>query len=161
MDRETIRKAADAARNQPPVIDDRNFAALRTARAASPVRVYSPAGELSFWMVPFLVKSLACGFACLDLSGKVMRLGIFGSAPEDRASWVEASFFKKPPPGVLSEIRAKYSGFEISKPILSYAASPAKWGWKVEVRNRSKSIIFITPSGWFEWTPGGVPTKES
>lgn len=147
---EAIRRAAEAARKQPPAEDDTKFSSVRNAEVGSPIMVYSPEGKPAFWMVPFLVKGLACGFAYVELSGKVSKFGIFGSAPEDRPSWVDASFFKNPPNALFAEIRAKFSGSIISEPIFSYDTSPARWAWRIEVKNKIRTVIFITPGGWYE-----------
>lgn len=149
-DPEAVRKVVASARKQSPVADDPKFSVARDAEVGSPVMVYTPEGEPSFWMVPFLVKNSACGFACVELSGKVSKVGIFGSTPEDRPSWVDASFFKNPPDALFAEIRAKFSGSTISEPIFSYDTSPARWAWRIEVKNKIRTIIFITPGGWYE-----------
>lgn len=159
-DPETIIKAVEAARKQSPVAKDPQFSVVRDSEVGSPVQVRTPEGAPSFWMVPFLIENRVCGFAFVELSGKVSKLGIFGSTPEDYPSWMDASFFKKPPGSILAEIQAKFSGLTISEPIFSYDRSPAKWAWRVEIRNEIKSVIFITPGGWYERLPEEDNTRE-
>lgn len=155
-DIEAIRKAVEAARRQPPVEDDTKFSSVRDAEVGSPVMVYTPEVKPAFWMVPFLMKGLACGFAYVELSGKVSKLGIFGSTPEDHSSWIDASFFEKSPAEILAEIQAKFSGSIISEPIFSYDTSPSRWAWRIEIKNKIKSIIFITTGGWYEQQPKDI-----
>jgi len=149
-DPEAVRKVVASASKQSPVADDAKFSIVRDAEIGSPVMVYTPEGEPSFWMVPFVLKNSACGFAYVELSGKVSKFGIFGSTPEDHSSWIDASFFKKPPDAIIVEIQAKFSGLTISKPVFSYDTSPARWAWRIEVKNKIRTIIFITPGGWYE-----------
>lgn len=154
-DLETIREAIETARKRSPVADDTKFLALKDSEVGSPAMVYTPEGEPAFWLVPFLVKDSACGFARIELSHKISQIGIFGSSPEDHLSWINATFFEKPPPEILAEIRTRYLGLIISEPVLSYDKSPSKWAWRIEIRKGDKieSIIFITPGGWYERYP--------
>ena len=109
--------------------------------------VYTPEGEPSFWMAPFLVKNSACGFAYVELSGKVSKLGIFGSTPEDRPSWVDASFLRIHPMHSLLRFGLNFQGQQYQSLFFSYDTSPARWAWRIEIKNKIKSIIFITPGG--------------
>ena len=154
--RETVRSAVTVARKQSPAREDPAHSAVRRARVGSPAQVYTPAGTPAFWLVPLLVGDLACGFAHVDLAGQVIRVGTFGAGPEDRASWISAAFFEAPPAGVLSEIRFKYSGANLSEPLLSYDANPVRWAWRLEVidAGRLAAEVFVTPSGWHERKPG-------
>lgn len=149
-DPEAVRKMAASARKQSPVADDPKFSVVRDAEVASPVMVYTPEGEPLFWMVPFLVKNSACGFACVKLSGKVSKLGIFGSAPEDRSSWIDAAFFERPPAHILTEIRERYPEAVMKSPFFSYDESPDEWAWRIEIRHIVQSVVFIAPGGWYE-----------
>ena len=151
-DLEAIRKTVETAKRRPPVADDSKFSAAKDAEVGLPAMVYTPEGKPAFWIVPFLMKDSACGFARVELSRKVSQIGIFGSGPEDRLSWIGATFFEKPPPEMLAEIQTRYSGMAMSKPVLSYDASPGKWAWRMEIRkeDKIKSIVFITPGGWYE-----------
>jgi hypothetical protein len=147
-----IKKAVEAVRRQSPVADDIKFSIVKDAEVGSPVMVFTPDGKPSFWMVPILFRNFACGFACVELSGKVRKIGIFGSTSEDRSSWIDSSFFKKPPPKILKEIQTKFSGSTISEPLFSYDTSHDKWAWMLEIRNKDKikSLVFVTPGGWYE-----------
>ena len=114
--------------------------------------VYTPEGEPSFWFIPLLAKNYTIGFAYVELSSRVSKIGIFGASPTDRSSWVNSSFFEKPPSNILKEIQATYSEFKISEPIFSFDTSPAKWAWmlKIKSENKIKSMVFITPNNWYE-----------
>jgi hypothetical protein len=152
-DPETIIKAVETARKQSPAAKDPKFSVVKDAKVGLPVMVYTPEEKPAFWMVPFLIENRACGFAFVELSGKISKLGILGSTPEDRLSWIDVSFLKKPPASILAEIQAKFPGLKASEPILSYDTSPARWAWRVEIKNKIKSIVFITPGGWYERKP--------
>lgn len=150
-----IKKAVEAARGQSPAGRDINLSALKDAKAGSPFQVFTPEGEPSFWMVPFLQGNLACGFAFVELSGEVSRIGVFGSGPEDKASWIEASFFRRPPPAIMKEIRAKHPDSELSEPLFSFDRSRDRWAWmlKMTKRDHTRAHIFIAPGGWHERQP--------
>ncbi len=147
---EAIRKAVEIKRAKAPVSKDPLFSAMRDAKIGLPVMVYSPEGKEAFWLVPILMGDSACGFARVELSHNVSQVGIYGSGPEDHASWIDASFFEKPPSGLLDAIRSRYSGMKISEPLLSYDKSPARWAWRIEVEDEVKTVVFITPGGWYE-----------
>lgn len=151
-DPKTVRKIVEAERKRSRLIDDKKLSSLKKAEVGSPVLILTPEGNPSYWLVPLLEKGFACGFVSVELSGRVSRLGIFGSAPEDSSSWIDGSFFEKPPPKMLFEIEAKYLGLTISKPIFSYDANPSRWAWRVEIRDKDqiRSVVFMTPGGWYE-----------
>jgi len=156
IDRKAARAAAAAAKKEAPVAEDRALAALRRARVGRPALVRTPAGEPAFWLAPFVSGDLACGLAHVDLDGRVARIGAFGAGPADRQSWVPLSFFEEAPAGPLAEIRAAYPGLDLSEPVLSYDASPARWAWRVEATGRRgvEAVAFIGPGGWYEVRPG-------
>jgi len=147
---EAIRKAVEVKRAKAPVSIDPLFSAVRDAKIGSPAMVYTPEGKEAFWLVPILMGDSACGFARVELSHKVSQVGIYGSSPEDYAGWIDASFFEKPPSRLLDAIRSRYSGMNISEPIFSYDKTPAKWAWRIEIGDKLKTIVFITPWGWYE-----------
>ena len=147
---EAIRMLVKAETQKAPVSHDPKFSAVRDGKVGLPVMVNEPEGKPAFWLVPILMGDSACGFARVELAHKVSQIGIFGSGPEERASWIDASFFEKPPPEILAEIRTRYSGSMISEPLLSYDKTPARWAWKIEIRNRTNSVAFISPGGWYE-----------
>lgn len=72
--------------------------------------------------------------------------------PEDQGSWIDASFFERPPPEDIDSIKARYPGTEMSEPIFSYDQSPAKWGWMVKLNDGRRITVFVTPAGWYEQT---------
>jgi hypothetical protein len=147
-----IIRAVEAARRESPIIDDVIFSVLKDSKVGSPVMVFTPAGEPSFWIVPLLIGKLACGFATVKLSGKVIKMGIFGSSPRDRSSWIDESFFRQIPLETLKEIETKFSSFIISEPFFSYDSNQTKWAWmlKVGIKAKFEFIVFVTPGGWYE-----------
>ncbi len=159
--RKAVRSAVAAARKQSPAREDPALAAVRQARIGPPAQVYSPAGIPVFWLVPLLTGTSASGFAHVDLVGQVIRLGTFGAGPEDRASWIPATFFEAPPAETLSEIRTRYGGADLSEPILSYDTTPVRWAWRLAVFAAGSPVteVFITPSGWYERKP--VSNREN
>ncbi len=147
---EAIKRAVEVKRGKAPVSRDPRFSAVKDAKIGLPAMVYSPEGKEAFWLVPILMGDSACGYARVELSHKVSQVGIYGSGPEDYASWIDASFFEKPPSRLLDAIRSRYSGMRISEPVLSYDKSPARWAWRVEIGDQVRTIVFITPGGWYE-----------
>lgn len=161
-DLEAIKRAVEAARFM-LAVDDTQFLPIKHAEIGSPSLIYTPAGDPAFWIVPLLVENTACGFARVDISGKVAQIGTFGSGPEDCTSWIDAAFFENPLPEMLSAIRTQHPELEVSEPILSYDASPIKWAWRVEMRKGGeiRSVVFITPHGWYKRYPNtGKPDLE-
>ena len=157
---EAVKRSVDAARKSPPASFSSEFLSVRKAKIGSPVIVYTPAGEPASWLVPFLQKDRVCGFAQVDLSLNVGSIGIFGASADDFASWLDASFFEKPPEKYLSEIKKRYPKSIITGQIFSYDKSPSKWGWRLEVKegNAAQSVIFINPGGWYERPPDTTRT---
>ncbi len=155
-DHTSIRKAVEAERQKTHVKGNPAFSAVMRGEIGSPAMVHAPEGREAFWLVPFIVGDSACGFARVELSHKVSQIGIFGSGPEDRPSWIDASFFEGPPPEMLDAVRTRYSGPAVSEPVLSYDKTPARWGWRIEIGDQVKTIVFVTPGGWYEQ----VPTKD-
>jgi len=155
MDRRAIRAAVKAARERPPLKDDPAMAGLRKARVGAPALVRTPAGEAALWLAPLVVGEMACGLAQVSLQGQVMRMGILGAGPHDRASWIPVAFLARPPAEALAEIAARYPGRALSQAILSYDGDPVRWGWRVEVSGEGgvQGVVFITPGGWYERPP--------
>ena len=158
---EAVKQAVEAARRQPPAGEDAAFQYVKKAKIGTPVLVRTPEGRSAFWIVPFLVKGSACGFARVELSREVSQIGIFGSGPDDHASWIDAEFFEKPPSDTLTVIQSRYFGLEITEPFFSYDRSPSKWAWRLEIRKKDeiKSIVFITPHHWYEVEPDKEKTE--
>jgi hypothetical protein len=145
------REAATRSLTRPPYSLDRNLKGLQDTDAGEPVLVFSPRGVPEFWLVPFLRGSLACGFARVTVhSLDVTHLGLFGGRADDQASWLPASFFRGPPKSTLGEIASRYPRARLSKPIMSYDRSPARWGWRITLDGEGHAaIIFVGPSGWY------------
>lgn len=152
IDSETIRKVVETARKQSHIVKDEKFSLLIKAKVGSPIMVYSAEGEPTFWLVPFLVNNLACGFSQVELSSQVSKIGTFGSAPNDSQSWIKASFFKEPPSETMKEIQSAFSEETISEPVFSFDVSPARWAWMLKIKSKANvmSIVFITPGGWYK-----------
>jgi hypothetical protein len=143
-------RAAEKAIGESPVKGDPKFAALRAARPGKPVQVRTSEGEEAYWLVPLLIGDKACGFVQVERDLRVSRVGIFGASPEDRGSWIGASFFEKPPLEAINSIKARYPGMRMSAPFFSYDRSPSKWGWMVRLRDGGQITVFINPAGWYE-----------
>ena len=153
----TILNVVEMARKKAVSKGDLTFSEFAHAKLGSPVIVYTLAGEPDYWLVPLLYENDACGFAHVDLSGRLIRLGIFGGSPKDRGSWIASDFFYAPPQKFIRDIESNYADAEILSVIFSYDSTPAKWAWTVRVGGRGfdERIIFITPSGWYEKSRGG------
>lgn len=120
------------------------------AKVGSPVCVYTPEGEPSYWFVPLISEQKVCGFASIDLNGKLIRNGIFGASSNDKNSWIEINYFNEPPKLLLTEIHDKYSGFNLSNPIFSFDGNPSRFAWLVKTRGKNNKVnIFITPGAWY------------
>jgi hypothetical protein len=130
------------------VSDDPQFAAVRRGQIGSPVLVSSPHGAPAFWLVPFHIDGHACGIARVELTAGVSQIATFGSGPDDRAAWPDLSFFDRPPTQFLSEAMQRHPTLRVDAARLSYDATPAKWGWRIETRDGA-TVVFITPGGWY------------
>jgi hypothetical protein len=152
MNKDEIKEAVRIARGQPPYSQEPAFATLRQAETGAPVLVHTPAGEPAYWLVPFIVQGMVCGFAQTSLQGVVMRIGILGGSAGDRAAWIEASYFEQPPREMLAEIRQQYAGAALPEPVFSYDGSPIKWAWRLSILKEGAAPVevFISPSGWVE-----------
>lgn len=133
-----------------PIIEDPTFNAARMAKIGSPLMVKGTNGKNEYWFVPLLTGKKASGYAQVEKDLTVSQLAIFGANPEDRESWIDASFFEKPPLKAINSIKARYPQTEISDYFFSYDQTPSKWGWIVKLKNKHQTTIFITPSGWHE-----------
>ncbi len=150
-DRDAIWTVASAALEQCLATGTRSFAALSQAEVGTPALVRSPMGDPVHWLVPLVIKDLACGFVQVDLSGRVTRIGTYGAGPKDHASWFPASFFYAPPPNMLTEVEQRFNTLELTDPILSYEGSPDRMAWRMEVSRvlSTKTVIYLTPGGWY------------
>jgi len=149
---EKIKEIAGRAREQSPLVNDEKFTLLRKAQVGNPAMVYSPEGTSAFWLVPFLSGDLVCGIAQVELSGQVAKIGIFGSAPDDSMSWMNASYFKEPPAEILKKIESVYSRDNVSDPVFSFDRSPSRWAWMLTIKSEGKESfkVFITPGSWYK-----------
>jgi hypothetical protein len=147
-----VLKAVKKALTEHPVSDDLNFAMLRKANASNPVIVKDDEGKDAFWLVPLLSGEKAVGFVRLEKNLRVSQVGIFGASAADRESWVDASFFDRPPSEVINSIKLRYPDMAMSEPVFSFDKSPAKWGWVIRLSNKRKIVVFVAPSGWHEKT---------
>jgi hypothetical protein len=147
-----VAKAVKKSISEPPISDDPKFAAVKKAIIGIPLKVKSENKKESYWLVPLLIGDKACGFAQVEKDLRMSTVGLFGASAEDRESWIEASFFERPPPEAINSIKARYSEMEMSNPFFSYDKSPAKWGWMVRLKNSREVTIFINPAGWYEQT---------
>jgi hypothetical protein len=145
-----VKEAVKKAINEEPVISDPKFAASRKATVGTPLLAKSVEGKEEYWFVPLLSGAKASGYAQVEKNLIVSQLAVFGATPEDRGSWIDASFFEKPPLEVVNSIRARYPGMEMSAPFFSFDTSPSKWGWMVIIKDDRMITIFISPSGWQE-----------
>jgi hypothetical protein len=133
-----------------PVIEDPKFSTVRKATVGTPLMVRSDDGKEAYWFVPLLTGAKASGFARVEKNLRISQVGLFGASPEDQGSWIDASYFERPPPEVINSIKARYPRTEMSAPIFSFDRSPAKWGWMVRLKNERRITIFITPGSWYE-----------
>ena len=146
-DRRSIREAASRQRRAEPYASDPALAAVLQAAVGTPALVRSPEGHPAFWIVPFVEGLSACGFARVELGGRVSQLGSFGAGPLDRGAWPRAEFFEKPPPTSIEEIRQRHPHSTFGEPMLSYDRSPARWGWRIELGG-DVGTAFIATGGW-------------
>jgi len=155
-----IRRAVEAQLDREPVSSDPSMRALREAVVGDPALARSAEGEPAFWLVPIEIGKQACGYARVELSGRVTQVSGFGAGADDRGSWPEANFFRRPPARILDDLRAKHPGVPLSEPVLSYDASPAKWAWCIAVGGPPSTVAYITPGGWYEKAASRRPPRD-
>lgn len=141
---EPIRLAAERAREVDPDPSDPVLRTILQTATGHPTLVHHRDGTPAFWIVPFLQGDLAAGFARVELDEQVTQLAAFGSG--DPRSWVPATFFKRPPEGLLREITRKHPSARIEDAIFTYEKSPVHWGWRLEFP--SGGAAFMTPHEW-------------
>lgn len=112
--------------------------------------MHDPQGNKAYWLVPIMCNEKACGFAQVQKDYLVSKISAFGSSPDDTKSWIDASFFKAPPPNLLKEIQTRYPEMALSEPIFSYDKTPAKWGWKITLTNDQTFEVFVGPANWYK-----------
>lgn len=122
---------------------------LRAARVDEPALVRAPTGEPAFWLVPLVVGDLACGYARVELDGRVAQLSQFSAGEADRSALPHASFFRQPPAPQLAEMRAQHPRAALAEPLLSYDGSPAKWAWRIAIGDGAR-VAYVLPGGWYE-----------
>jgi hypothetical protein len=144
------RRAAAAEVRRAPVAGDPALRELRKASVGDAALVRSPDGDPAFWLVPFESGDRACGFARVELNGRVAQVSAFGAGAADRASWPAAEFFRRPPARALEEVRAKHLRLTLGEPVLSYDGTPAKWAWRIPVGGPAGFDVYVTPGGWYE-----------
>jgi hypothetical protein len=147
-----VLKAVEEALNEYPVSDDLNFTTLRKSNAKNPIMVKNDEGKDAFWLVPLINGKKAFGFVRLEKNLRVSQVGIFGASATDQESWLDASFFDRPPSEAIKSIKVRYPDMAISEPVFSFDRSPAKWGWIIKLSNKHKIEVFVSPSGWHEKT---------
>jgi hypothetical protein len=123
---------------------------LRAATVDEPLLAHHPQGTAAFWFVPLLSGTRVCGFARVELDGRVAQVASFGAGPRDTAAWLEADFFRRPPQHLLEAVRSRHPGLPIGAPVFGYDGSPARWAWRVLVGQPASSVAYITPGGWYE-----------
>jgi hypothetical protein len=155
-EKEQIRKIVEEERKKTWIVSNNAFSKLVSAKIGSPVQMVTTQGEPVFFFVPLQQGKFTCGFALLDKTGKVLKIGIFGSSADDKESWIESGYFKRPPKRFVEEIKKKYVKFELSKPVFSFDTNPSKWSWLVKLNKNGSTIqlIFISPNGWYIKKPG-------
>jgi hypothetical protein len=117
------------------------------AAVGMPALVHTPERASAYWLVPFVERELANGFARVELTGRVTQLGTFGSGADDIRSWPKASFFEAPPTEILEEIQRLHPDIVLREPLFTYDRSPSHWGWRVDLGSGGV-IAFIWPHGW-------------
>ncbi|MCW4005609.1 MAG: hypothetical protein NWF04_03295 [Candidatus Bathyarchaeota archaeon] len=138
------------ALQKPHILESEQCDSVRSGVLADPVAVHDADGKEAYWLVPMLHSEKACGFAHVNQDLSVSKIATFGSGPKDTASWVDAAFFKQPPPEALKEIRARYPDMELSEPLFSYDKTPDKWGWKITLKNGDSFNVFVGVFGWYK-----------
>ncbi len=123
------------------------LAAVLRADAGTPALVHAPDGAAAYWLVPFVDGGLACGFARVELDGRVSQVGSFGAGERDRGAWPQAGVFEAPPSHMLEELERKHPEAAGQSPLLTYDRSPARWGWRIDL-GRS-GAAFLGPGGWY------------
>lgn len=147
-----MRRAALQAVQAPPVMGDPAMAALHDAQAGEPLLAADEGGAPAFWLVPLLQGDRACGYARVDLGGRVAQVSAFGAGPRDTAAWPQAQYFSAPPQRLVDEVQARYPNAALGAPVFSFDASPARWGWRITIGEQR--VAYIGPAGWYERPAG-------
>ena len=147
-DPEAARRAADRERKRPPVSGDPHFDAVKRGQPGNAVVVSAPDGAPAFWLVPFEIDGRVCGVARVELTSAVSQIATFGSGPDDRGAWPDASFFERPPRTLVAQAAERHPTLRVDTARLSYDGTPGKWGWRIDT-GTGGVVVFITPVGWY------------
>jgi hypothetical protein len=137
-----------------PVASDPAMAALREAEIGAPLLASDDGGAPAFWLVPLLQGARACGYARVDLGGRVAQVSSFGAGPRDTAAWPQAQYFSAPPQQLVDEVRARHADAPLGPARFSFDASPARWAWRIAIGEPPNRIAYLSPSGWYEKPAG-------
>ena len=145
---ETVR----SARNKWPfdVPEIKNI--IVQSKIGIPKRVHTPQGKLSYWLVPLLSGDKVSGFAVVNLTGELLRLGVFGKTFGHRENWIAETYFQFPPKQQLDELKQKYPEHSLSDPLFTFDGASTKFAWLIKVKWKGKAIsyAFILPDNWYE-----------
>lgn len=153
-DANKVRRAVAAAVNSPPVNADPALAALGAAEVGAPLLASNEGGTPAFWLVPLLQGDRACGYARVDLAGRVVQVSSFGAGLRDTAAWPPAAYFGAPPQPLVDEVRARHPGAPLSAATFSFDTSPARWAWRIAVGAPANRIAYVSPTGWYDKPAG-------
>lgn len=149
---EALQKAAVREALKSHIVKSEGFQNLSNSTAGTPVLIYSPDDLPEYWMVPYVSGTKVIGHALFDGRQKLIRVGIFDMGGDSGTGYIDSSYFTKPPSDLLEEIRGKYPGYALSKPVFSYDRTPARWSWRLGLTNNYENhkLIFILPGSWYE-----------
>ena len=126
------------------------MAALRHAEVGTPLLAGDAGGAPAFWLVPLLQGDRACGYARVDLGGRVAQVSAFGAGAGDMAAWLPAQYFSGPPRLLVDEVKARHPGAPLAAARLSFDSSPARWAWRIDVGEPADSVAFLAHDSWYE-----------
>lgn len=126
------------------------MAALRDAEIGAPLLAGDDDGVPAFWLVPLLHGDRACGYARVDLGGRVAQVGTFGAGTHDTAAWPPAHYFSAPPQQFVDEVRLRHPGAPLGAARFSFDTSPARWAWRIAIGDAAETIAYLSPGGWYE-----------
>ncbi|WP_458232417.1 hypothetical protein [Roseateles sp. P5_E8] len=126
------------------------MAALRDAEIGTPLLAGDDDGMPAFWLVPLLQGDSACGYARVDLGGRVAQVSAFGAGAGDTAAWPPAQYFSGPPRRLVDEVQARHPDVPLSAARFSFDASPARWAWRIAIGEPADRIAYLAHDGWYE-----------
>jgi hypothetical protein len=116
-----------------PLIEDPKL--LKLGRIGTPIRLFTPLGDMHSWFVPVLIVERLVGFFQLDSVGEFMRFSSFNTSPGVFDTCPSADNWLNRNRIIMTAKSMAHDNEILDKPFLSYDGSPERIAWIVKARS--------------------------